>query len=126
MPGEFLNRGSTLSLPQCDLFTVARKFSPNFFSQKYNFEKFNFFVYICLNLKFRIMAEHVEEKEELNREQVLAWYDEQIELADKRATLAKLQAEAVQYEAQRVQAAIMIAQMRTSQEQQPENPEGDE
>ena len=72
------------------------------------------------------MEGHVEEKEGLKREDVLKWYDEQIELAEKRATLAKLQAEAVQYEAQRVQAAIMIAQMRASQEQQPENPEGDE
>ena len=72
------------------------------------------------------MAEHVEEKEDLKREDVLKWYDDQIELAEKRATLAKLQAEAVQYEAQRVQAAIMIAQMRASQEQQPENPEGNE
>lgn len=74
----------------------------------------------------RQSEKHVEETEDLKREDVLKWYDEQIELADKRATLAKLQAEAVQYEAQRVQAAIMIAQMRTSQEQQSEKPEGDE
>jgi hypothetical protein len=60
---------------------------------------------------------HVEEKPELNREDVLAWYDDQIELAEKRATLAKLQAEAVQYEAQRVQAAIMIAQMRAAEQE---------
>lgn len=69
---------------------------------------------------------HVEEKSELNREDVIKWYDEQIELAAKRTELAKLQAEAVQYEAQRVQAAIMIAQMRAAQQESENQNDKDE
>ena len=58
------------------------------------------------------------------KEEVKAWYMEQIEMAKLRHELAKLQSETVQEEARRIQATMMIAQMQapmTSDE--PENEE---
>jgi len=52
-----------------------------------------------------------EETKEPTREEVIAWYKSQIELASLRAELAELQAKAVTEEAKRIQATIMIANM---------------
>lgn len=52
-----------------------------------------------------------EETKEPTRDEVIAWYNSQIELASLRAQLAELQAKAVTEEAKRIQATIMIANM---------------
>lgn len=57
------------------------------------------------------------------KEEVMAWYKEQIEMAKLRHELAKLQSETVQEEARRIQATMMIAQMQapmSSEEEQEE------
>lgn len=58
------------------------------------------------------MAE--EEKKEVSREEVVAWYKDQIELATLRANLAEQQERAVRYESQRLQHMIMIANIKTA------------
>lgn len=60
------------------------------------------------------MAE--EEKKEVSREEVVAWYKEQIELATLRADLAEQQARATGYESQRLQHMVMIANIKTASE----------
>lgn len=55
-----------------------------------------------------------EEKEEVSREDVLAWYKDQIELATVRADLAEQQARAVRYESERLQHVVMIANIKTA------------
>lgn len=60
------------------------------------------------------------EEKQPTREEVIAWYKDQIELAELRATLAELQSKAVQEEAKRIQAAMIIAQL-TQQEGAKEN-----
>jgi chorismate mutase len=73
------------------------------------------------------MAE--ETKEEVSREEVVAWYKDQIELATLRADLAEQQERAVRYESQRLQHVIMIANIKTAsnnimddeEEESPEN-----
>jgi hypothetical protein len=59
-----------------------------------------------------------EETKEPTRDEVIAWYNSQIELASLRAQLAELQSKAVTEEAKRIQATIMIANMTS-----PENEE---
>lgn len=54
-----------------------------------------------------------EETKEPTRDEVIVWYNSQIELASLRAQLAELQAKAVTEEAKRIQATIMIANMTT-------------
>ena len=61
------------------------------------------------------MAE--EEKKALSKEEVIAWYKEQIELATLRADLAEQQARAVKYESERLQHAAMIANITASVEE---------
>jgi hypothetical protein len=61
------------------------------------------------------MAE--EEKKALSKEQVLAWYKEQIELATLRADLAEQQARGVRHESERLQHAAMIANITASVEE---------
>ena len=62
------------------------------------------------------------------KEEVKAWYLEQIEMAKLRHELAKLQSETVQEEARRIQATMMIAQMQSpmpegeSEDEMPEEP----
>ena len=56
-----------------------------------------------------------------SREEVIKWYQEQIEVAELRARLAELQSKATQEDAKRIQATILIAQM-----QAPPQPEGEE
>lgn len=58
------------------------------------------------------MAE--EEKKAPSKEEVVAWYKEQIELATLRADLAEQQARAVKHESERLQHAAMIANITAS------------
>ncbi len=58
-----------------------------------------------------------EEKKLPSKEEVLAWYKEQIELATLRADLAEQQARAVKYESERLQHAAMIANITASVEE---------
>lgn len=55
-----------------------------------------------------------EEKKELTREEILAWYKDQIEIASLRADLAEQQARAVRHESERLQHAVMIANIKTA------------
>jgi len=59
------------------------------------------------------MAE--QEKEKLTREEVVAWYTEQIEVAKLRADLSEQQARAVQFESARLQHMVMIANITTAE-----------
>ena len=58
-----------------------------------------------------------EEKTPLSRDEVVAWYKEQIEVATLRADLAEQQARAVKHESERLQHAAMIANITASVEQ---------
>ena len=58
-----------------------------------------------------------EEKKLPSKEEVLAWYKEQIELATLRADLAEQQARAVKHESERLQHAAMIANITASVEE---------
>ena len=50
-------------------------------------------------------------EKEPTRDEVIAWYKQQIELASLRTELAELQARAMKAEAERVQATMILAQM---------------
>ena len=50
--------------------------------------------------------------EQPSKEQIIAWYKEQIEIATLRRDLSALQAEIAKNEAQRVQATVLMAQMQ--------------
>lgn len=52
-----------------------------------------------------------QETKEPTREEVIAWYKSQIELAALRTELAELQSRAVKAEAERVQASMFLAQL---------------
>jgi hypothetical protein len=54
------------------------------------------------------------------REQLIQWYKDEIELATLRSDLAKLQRDAVVYEAERINAIGAIAQMTQPNEETPE------
>jgi hypothetical protein len=58
-----------------------------------------------------------EEKKVPSKEEVLAWYKEQIELATLRADLAEQQTRAVKFESERLQHAAMIANITASVEE---------
>jgi hypothetical protein len=70
-----------------------------------------------MKCKFTIMTEKKEQQEELTKEEVLAWYADQIELAAVRRDLAQLQCEATEFEAKRLQAAMMIGQIKIAEEE---------
>jgi hypothetical protein len=55
-----------------------------------------------------------EEKKVPSKEEVVAWYREQIQLATLRADLAEQQARAVKHESERLQHAAMIANITAS------------
>lgn len=55
-----------------------------------------------------------EEKKELTKEEIIVWYREQIEIATLRADLAEQQARAVRHESERLQHAVMIANIKTA------------
>jgi len=57
------------------------------------------------------MSENQEIPKEPTREEVIAWYKSQIELAALRTELAELQSRAVKAEAERIQAAMFLAQL---------------
>lgn len=57
-----------------------------------------------------------EEQKAPTREQMIQWYKDEIELAELRSTLSRLQRDATVNEAERIQAIAAIAQMT----QQPE------
>jgi hypothetical protein len=61
------------------------------------------------------MAEETEKK--LTKDEVLAWYKEQIELAKLRAELSELQTRAVKAESERLQHVVMIANIKSSTEE---------
>jgi len=58
-----------------------------------------------------------EEKRELTREEVVAWYKDQIEVATLRADLAEQQSRAVRFESERLQHAIMIANIKAAKDE---------
>ena len=58
-----------------------------------------------------------EEKKELTREEVVAWYKDQIEVATLRADLAEQQARAVRFESERLQHAVMIANIKAAKDE---------
>jgi len=55
-----------------------------------------------------------EKKEQLSKEEIVAWYKDQIEVATLRADLAEQQARAVRHESERLQHAVMIANIKTA------------
>jgi hypothetical protein len=59
-----------------------------------------------------------EQKEKPSKEQIVAWYKEEIELAELRAILSKHQRDAAVYEAERINAIGAIAQMTQEPKQQ--------
>lgn len=65
-----------------------------------------------------------EQEKEPSRDEVIAWYKSQIELASYRAELAELQAKAVTEEAKRIQATIMIANMTMPENAEDTNTDG--
>jgi hypothetical protein len=54
---------------------------------------------------------------EPTREEILKWYDDQIEIAKKRFELTKLQSDTVQAEALRIEAMAVIARFNTPHEE---------
>ena len=68
-----------------------------------------------------------EEKEkEITREEAVAWYKDQIELATLRADLAEQQARAVRYESERLQHVVMIANIKSAGNEIMRNEEEDD
>jgi hypothetical protein len=65
-----------------------------------------------------------KEKKSLTREQMVQWYKDEIELAELRAQLSKLQRDAMVSEAERMQAIAVIAQITRPPEGN-ENKEGE-
>ena len=59
----------------------------------------------------------MEEEKQLSREEVVAWYKDQIELATLRANLAEQQSRAVRFESERLQHAIMIANIKAAKDE---------
>lgn len=64
-----------------------------------------------------MITENQTQEKEPSRDEVIAWYKSQIELAGYRAELAELQAKAVKAEAERIQAGMFLAQMDAAQKQ---------
>lgn len=65
----------------------------------------------------------MNEDETLSKEEVVDWYKDQIELATLRRDLAVLQSEATKAEAERLQAAMMIGQIKMAEEKMAEEGE---
>ena len=61
--------------------------------------------------------EEQEQKQQLSREEIVAWYKDQIEVATLRADLAEQQARAVRFESERLQHAIMIANIKAAKDE---------
>lgn len=69
------------------------------------------------------MSQPNQTPQEPTRDEVIAWYKSQIELAQLRATLAEYQSKAVQEEARRLQALTVIAQLTPTTATEDENPD---
>jgi hypothetical protein len=71
------------------------------------------------------MENQTEQTAQPSREQMIQWYKDEIELATLRSELAKLQRDAVVFEAERINAIGAIAQMTQPQEEgeAPKKPE---
>ena len=68
-----------------------------------------------LNLSQQLILKTMsEEKKELTREEIIVWYKDQIEIASLRADLAEQQARAVRHESERLQHAVVIANIKTA------------
>jgi chorismate mutase len=67
-----------------------------------------------------------EKKEQLSKEEIVAWYKDQIEVATLRADLAEQQARAVRHESERLQHAVMIANIKTASQNITEEEEEEE
>jgi hypothetical protein len=61
--------------------------------------------------------EEQEQKQQLSREEIVAWYKDQIEVATLRADLAEQQSRAVRFESERLQHAIMIANIKAAKDE---------
>jgi hypothetical protein len=61
--------------------------------------------------------EEQEQKQQLSREEIVAWYKDQIEVATLRADLAEQQARAVRFESERLQHAVMIANIKAAKDE---------
>ena len=62
-------------------------------------------------------------EKEVSREEVVAWYKDQIELATLRADLAEQQARAAKSDAERLQATMFMAQVQGQQPTAPADQE---
>lgn len=62
-------------------------------------------------------------EKEVSREEVVAWYKDQIELATLRADLAEQQARAAKSDAERLQATMFLAQVQQKQSEAPADQE---
>lgn len=58
-------------------------------------------------------------EKEVSREEVVAWYHDQIQLATLRADLAKQQARAAKFDAERLQATMFMAQVQKNNGETP-------
>lgn len=60
-------------------------------------------------------------QDEMSREEIIKWYDDQIEIAEKRHKLTVLQSETVQAEAMRLQALEVIAAYKVGKSPEEQN-----
>lgn len=67
-----------------------------------------------------------ENEKQVTREEAVAWYKDQLELATLRADLAEQQARAVRYESERLQHVVMIANIKTAGNEIMRNEEEDD
>jgi uncharacterized glyoxalase superfamily protein PhnB len=67
-----------------------------------------------------------ETEKEVTREEAVAWYKDQIELATLRADLAEQQARALRYESERLQHVVMIANIKSAGNEIMKNDDEDE
>ena len=65
-------------------------------------------------------------EKEVTREEAVAWYKDQIELATLRADLAEQQARALRYESERPQHVVMIANIKSAGNEIMKNDEDEE
>ena len=66
-----------------------------------------------------------ELQENPSREEIIKWYDDQIEIAGRRHKLTVLQSETVQAEAMRLEALAVIARFRQPEQAPEEENDGD-
>ena len=69
------------------------------------------------------MENPTQEPAKPTRDEIIAWFKDQIEVAELRARLSELQSKAAQEDAKRIQATILIAQMQAPTPEETEAPE---